>query len=511
MADLTSDQYAKMFATAPKVPKLKPKDSTPTRQVSGTSYKAQGADQVKPPSLEEIGSAIATIWPDPIPDVGTPVQASRTYLKMARDDASVRVSLRAGKAPVLGADYFIEAFDDEPINVAIAEFVDFNLFHGMTVPWNKVLEQILTMYEYGKSIFEPVWELREWAPKKTSSGANRKQYTMLQKLAQRSALTIGTVNYDDNGGPLSVDHTAVDAKGNSKQVTIPIEKLVIFTFDQQGGGIEGMSVLRSAYKHWWYKDRLYNIDAIQKERHGIGVPDIEIQAGASPQDIALSHTLGQNLRTNEFAYIVRPVTIKVGFAKIEGQPVNVLDSIEHHDEMIMKNLMVQFLNMGTGSSGSGSRAAGATAMDMFLKSMRHVADSVCDAINHYLIPNLVAYNFPTDQFPQLKVRNVGEVKDLQMWSAAMRNLIQAEAIQVDDDTEQWIRQQMDMPTRTTEWLPPSQRPATVTEQIAEQGDDSTAATNGNGNGNGKVSKVGQSDRSNNGGAGNVGKSESSAE
>lgn len=503
MAPLSTEEILKQFAS----PKLRPKDSTPTRQVSGTSYTATGAPNVKPPSLEEIGSAVGTIWPDPIPDVGTPVQASRTYLKMARDDASVRVSLRAGKAPVLGANFFIDPFDDDPQNVAIAEFVEFNLFNGMTTPWNRTMEQILTMYEYGKSVFEPVWEMREWAPKKTSSGANRKQYTMLEKLAYRPALTIGTVNYDDNGSPISVNHTAVDAKGNSKQVTLPIEKLVIFTFEQQGGGIEGMSILRSAYKHWWYKDRLYNIDAIQKERHAIGVPDIQIGPGASAADIALAHTMGANLRTNEFAYIVRPVSIVVGFAELKGQPVDVLKSVEHHDNMIMKNTMVQFLNMGTSveGGGGGSRAGGATAMDMFLKSMRHVADSICDSINHFLIPNLVAYNFPTDQFPLLKVRGVGETKDLQMWAAAMRNLIQAEALQIDDATEQWIREQMDMPTRTTEWLPPSQRPGAVTLQETEQESDAGTSSNGNGNGNGKVKQ----DHSPNGGAGNVGVSPSS--
>jgi hypothetical protein len=481
---------------------LKPSNSTPTRQNTGTGYVAKGAPGVsdpgaKPAQLTELGSQRAGVIVDPVPALGTPSQALRTYTAMVRDDVSVRISLRAGKAPVLGADWYIDPFSSDEQDMVIAEFVDFNLFGGMTTPWTKTLEQILKMFEYGFSCFEPVWELREWAPRKNATGANRKQYTMLRKMAVRPASTISKFNYDDNGGPVSVDHKALDADGQTKDVTIPIEKLIIFTFDQDGGNLQGNSILRSAYRNWYYKDHLYKIDGIQKERHGIGVPDIELQPGYNENDKTFAHELGRNLRTNERAYIVRTTNMKVSFAELKGNLVEPLRSAEHHDTMIMKNIMVQFLNMGTGvEGGSGGRATGATSMDMFLKSMRHIADSICDSINLYLIPNLVAYNFPTDRFPQLRVRNVGETKDLQMWSAAMRNLINADAIQVDDETEQWIRQQMDMPRRTSEFIPQTLRPT----QVMETGNpaDYQAARNGK-----------ASDRSNNGGAGNLGASPNS--
>lgn len=467
-----------------RIPKLRKSDSSPTRQVSGTPYTATGAKNVPPPNYTEQGSQAASTWPDPIPDVGTGVQASRTYTRMVRDDASVRTSLRAGKAPVLGADFFIDPFDDDPQNIAIAEFVDFNLFHGMTTSWIRVLEQILTMYEYGKSTFEPVWELREWAPKKTSAGANRRQYTMLRKLAYRPDSTIVRVNYDDNGGPISVTHNAINAKGQSKQVDIPIEKLVVFTFDQQGGGIEGMPVLRSAYKHWIYKDKLYTIDAIQKERHGMGVPMAIIGPGANAADIKLVDEMLANLRTNEKGYIKTVQSIPISFVKLEGNLVDVLKSIEHHDNMIMKNVLVQFINQGTSvEGGGGSRAGGATQMDMFMKAMRHVATTICEAINLYLIPNMVSYNFDTDQFPQLKARNVGEVKDLQMFAAALKNLKDADLISVDEETENWIREQFDMPQFTGEWADPNTRPTMIEEIIkgdVPPGGDVPAKTNGKG-------------------------------
>lgn len=441
---------------------------TAQRQNTGTSYTAKGAVEPKAANLSEIGSANEARIRDLVPELSNRITAARTYKTMVRSDASVRVSLRAGKAPVLGGDYWVEPVDDQPDNLAIAEFVKFNLFNGMTTPWLKVLEQILHFYEDGNSVFEPVWENREWAPSISAPGANRRLYTMLRKMPVRPASTIVDFLYDNNGGPLGVTHNAMDSEGNITEKTITIDKLIIFTFDQDGGDLTGNSILRSAYPHWYYKQYLYKIDGIQKERHGIGVPDIVLLPGHTQKDVTEAHKIGSNLRTNERAYIVRTSSMEIGFAELQGQLVDALASAQHHDVMIMKNIMVQFLNLGVGSDGGG-RATGATSMDMFLKSMRHIAEMVCEGINMYLIPNLVAYNFKTDKFPQLKVRNIGETKDLQMFASGISNLVKTGALQVDDEFEQWLRKTIQAPRRRT---------AFTLDKKDDPSTDSTAANNG---------------------------------
>ena len=72
--------------------------------------------------------------------------------------------------------------------------------------------------------------------------------------------------------------------------------------------------------------------------------------------------------------------------------VDAIKSAEYHDTMILKSIMLQFLNMGVMETGGGGRSTGATAMDMFLKAMRYVGESICDQLNTYLIPQIVAYN-----------------------------------------------------------------------------------------------------------------------
>jgi hypothetical protein len=479
----------------PSFKSLRPSRQTAVRQQSGTTYQAKGPN-LSAADYHELGSQRGSRIVDPVPQLGNRSQARLTYARMSRSDASVRVSLRAAKAPVLGAEFYVDPFSDDEQDLVIQELVEYNLFEGMTTSWLSFLEQALHMFRDGFSAFEPVWELREWAPRATAPGSNLKKYTMLRKLAVRPPETVADFEYDDNGGPVGITQNALRSDGTVDVVPIPIEKLCVFTFDKDGGDLQGNSILRSAYEHWYYKDHLYKIDAIQKERHGIGIPDIELQPGFSVADKKFAHELGKNMRTNEFSYIVRTPQLKVGFAELKGQLVDALESANHHDMMIMKNIMVQFLNMGVGSSSN--RSTSATAMDMFLKAMKYIANIYCEGINLYVIPNLVTYNFKTDRFPKLQVRNIGEAKDLQQWAAAMANLIGKEAIIVDDATEQWIRKQMDMPKRTTPFEEGRKKPTLITEQIKDPtaaGD--AVATKGATTKNGQVQ------------TGNIGKSPSS--
>src|SRR5204863_3540583 len=127
--------------------------------------------------------------------------------------------------------FFINPCSNEEQDQVIAEFVDYNLFEGTTTTWLRFLEQALRMYEKGFEPFYKVYENREWAPKYSQENANRKMYTMLRKLAVRPAETITEVVYDAHGGPEAIVQYAVDDNNQTTEVVLPIEDLVVFTFD----------------------------------------------------------------------------------------------------------------------------------------------------------------------------------------------------------------------------------------------------------------------------------------
>jgi len=394
--------------------------------------------------MQEKGSSRGGIVRDVVPALGSRSQALQIYDEMANADATVDVSLRAAKTPVMGADWFIEPFSDNELDLDIAEFVEFNLLNGTNAPFLLILDDILRMYEFGFSVIEKVYEEREWSPRRT--GANRRKYTMLRKLAPRPTPTIKEIVYDDNGGPVSIKQGAVQADGKPVEVEIDIEKLIIFSNNKKGGNLEGKSLLRTAYRPWYFKTNLYNIDGIQKERHGMGFPVVELPPGAKDADISAAHEMVTNIRTNEFGGAVLPSQWVLRFVDLPGQPVDVMRSIEHHDSAIMLNTMTQFMLLGLAGTGGGRATSGAH-QDMFNKSLRYVANLIADDFNLYCIPYLVGYNFDTDHFPRLRVRNIGETKDLQQWASALSNLFAQSGITPDIETEQWIRTIIDAPLK----------------------------------------------------------------
>lgn len=386
------------------------------------------------------------------------IQALRTYEKMKRNDAQVRLSLRVCKFPVLGADWYVEPASNDQLDRDVAEFIEYNLFQFLTTPWFDVLTHILTFLDYGFSCVEEVFTEAAWRPARDASKS--RNYTMLRKLAARPAVTLDHFEYDQNGGPVGMWHKRADPNQQYQvleddAVLIPVDKMVIFTFDKEGGNLEGQSVLRTAFQHWYYKNNLYKIDAIQKERHGIGVPDIILPPGYDDNDLRYAKDMARNLRTNEHGFIVRPMGWEVGFAKPEGNLTNALESAEHHDLMIARNVLAHFIN-GTSSAGAGgSRSNMATSFDMLLKSLRQIGAMVCSGLNQHLIPQLVDYNFSVQRYPTLKVRGIGEARDQQMLAAAIRNLVSENVISVDDDFETYVRYLFDFPMV---WDPKKVRP-----------------------------------------------------
>ncbi len=190
---------------------------------------------------------------------------------------------------------------------------------------------------------------------------------------------------------------------------------------------------------------MYKIDAIQKERHGLGVPHGKLLAGWTEKDREILRTMLRNIRVNEESFLITTPLVEVEFAELKGNLVNVLDSANHHNTMILMNVMAQFLAQGTDKSSSGGRASGGTQSDMFMKALKYVANYIVDVYNMYVIPELVVYNYKTTSFPKLKVRNIGETRDLQMFASALANLFSQEAITADDPTENWLRSMFDMP------------------------------------------------------------------
>lgn len=353
--------------------------------------------------------------------------------KMRFSDGVVAGQLLLLKTPVNAGRWFIKSANDKKASKKQAEFAWKCLTEYQSVTWTQIKQEAMLSCDFGYVMMEKVWM------NKVIGG---KTYTVLQKLAIRSPFDVKKWTYDAHGGPKSVvmyvKTGSDDYSYGVEEREIPIEKLIVFTYNKEFNNIMGRSVLRPMYKHHYYKDQLYKIDAIQKERHGIGIPVIRLPTNYTNDDKLAAEQLGRNLRTNERAHVVLPYGWDLAFAELKGQPVDSLKSIEVHDKAIRESILAGF-------SGSDSNTK-EEDLGLFLKATRFLADSICDAFNTYLIPELIRYNFDNvTDFPKLTVRQIGEQGDLRTMSFALRNMIGAGVIRPDDVLESHIREVFDLP------------------------------------------------------------------
>lgn len=360
----------------------------------------------------------------------------QVYDQMRRSDGTVRQSLRIAKTPVLGGRWFVSSYDPgDPLHDEIAKFIEDALFKWQTISWFSVLTESLLMLDFGYYVFEKVFTVKE-VPVGVGDTRRKEMRAIWRKWAPRHPLDVEEWVYDEHGG---VDGAWFTGFVDAEPIWIPISKLLVMTFDREAGNVEGISLLRSAYKHWYYKDNLYKIDAIQKERHGVGIPVIKLPPNYTAEDKRLANELGRNLRTNERGHVVLPPMWELEFADFKGRVVSIGDSIEHHDNALVRNVLANFV-------GTETSAAAQVQVELFLKATRFIADIIADVVNKHAIPELVDYNYPdVEGYPELGVRRIGETADWRTLSFAIRNFVGAKIIQPDAPLENWVRNEMDLP------------------------------------------------------------------
>lgn len=409
-----------------------------------TGTKPRTAAKADASSFREAGSAspspfTSTLRQDPNTALAGQKGLAK-YRQMKRESAAVRASLRRVKTPIESARWDVIPGADTPIAKKQADLVRQVLFENLDVTWSQVLGDILTFLEYGWSILTKVY-IRE-------TGTGGGQRISLAKLAARHPLDVEHVEYDQFGSPAKVwfypsgayvtriDGNAYPLKGaGNKIIDVDMKQLVVFTLEGEAGDIQGTSVLRSAYGHWMIQTALMRIDAIQKERHSLGIPVITLPPGATESDLELAEEIGRNLRANERAHVVLPdPNWKLEWAKLEGAPVDPQMSMDWHTQQIHANV----LWMGDSDND----------YDMFMKSVRYIADRIADTLNKWVVRELVDFNWATTKpgtYPRIQARWIGEFEDMRTRSFAIRNLVGAALITPDEELEGQLRRELDLP------------------------------------------------------------------
>jgi phage gp29-like protein len=369
-----------------------------------------------------------------LPELSFP-RSIAVYTRMRRSDATVQALELAITLPIRATDWDVQPASDDPTAKEAADLVYTNLFGGMTHTFDDFLRDALLALFYGFVVFEKVFEERD-------------DYIVWRKFAPRHPQTIERFLFDETGGLAGVRQVGFDPQGRFRQVDIPIEKLLIFIWRRELGNPYGVSVLRAAYKHWFLKDLAYKLQAIALERWAVGIPVGKVPAGTSEQDKQTFLQMLEAMRGHERAAMVLPEDYSVELIGAEaGQRANqaFVEAIQHHDTMIVKAVLAQFLNLGMGDVGSW--ALSRDHSQLFLMGLNSVAQWFADHINRYAIPQLCRLNFGEDftDFPELTFADLRLVLQREVLAEAIGKLVQVGILTPDRSLQEWARDVFDLP------------------------------------------------------------------
>ena len=334
----------------------------------------------------------------------------RTVDRMRRGDATCAATFYSIVLPILAAHVDVEAREgpdgakpDSRV-VEAAEFIHDNLFGDMLdVSWQQLLRESLLYMAYGHYLFERVFfkvAKGRWAGK-----------VMWHRFAPRHPSTITQWLFDRNGKLTGVVQEVRRPEGISdeQEVTIPLDKLVLFTHQMEAGNPLGVSIFRPAYKHWKYKDGFYAVQAIAIERQGAGVPFAKYPAGTSDTEKDKAELMLQNVQAHEQSYFTYEEDWDVGFMDMGSASVlDPMKAIEHHDLMIPKAVLASFMNLPQDSRGSFAMSADQSAF--FNHSLQDAANYFASVWNNILIPQLCDYNFEElPAYPKLRFERIGHM------------------------------------------------------------------------------------------------------
>lgn len=345
--------------------------------------------------------------------------AIKIYEQMRRSDATVNAALEAIKLPIQSADFEVDPASDDDIDKQIAAEINEQLDRVL----DAYLIEALTFLDFGYCVHEMVFESME-----LSTGLR----IGLKKLAYRKQTTIE--RWEQENGQPGILQRSMDGKAHN----IPEIKLVRLTRKQEGDNYQGISILRSAYRHWYIKDKLYKIDAVGHERHALGVLDVTTPKGATDKDKKKMRQLARNLRANEESYLEHPEGWIVQFLDNKASSMrDVEPSINHHDRQIMKNVLAQFLEIGS-SGSSGTRSVSEDQSRLFNLAVYSVAKQIVSVLQNSFVRAYIDLNYTGRDYPSLRVANLSD-DNIPVVSEAVSKFVTAGVLHPTKGDENTIR------------------------------------------------------------------------
>lgn len=340
--------------------------------------------------------------------------------------------------------------DDEARDFVSSALVD------MSLTWESTIAEILSFLPFGFSYHELVYKRRRGSSRDPSSRSRYDDGRIgWRKMAPRAQESLERWVFDDDGG---VNAMVQRPPTDWTERTIPIEKALLFRTTSAKGSPEGRSVLRSAYRPWYFKRRIEEIEAIGIERDLAGLPVLYLDAETihDPANASLEaeyRRILRDVRRNEQEGLLLPLSYdengnkRVEFELLSSGGSRQFDTdkvVTRKSQEIAITVLADFILLGHEKVGSYSLSSDKT--ELFSVAIGTFLDEIASVMNRHAIPRLLLLNGMKGT-ARMTHGDI-ETPDLKQLGEWIKNLAGAGAeLFPDDELENRLRQLSNLPPK----------------------------------------------------------------
>lgn len=351
-------------------------------------------------------------------------KAVSVYKEMRDNDPVIGAALMALLNLVRQAAWRVEPFDDSPAAKKDAEFLE-QCMHDMDRPWSEFISDAMSMVVFGWSLFEIVYKIRDGKPTTDPRGSRYSDNKVgWKKLGIRSQDSLDHWEFSDNGEIIAmVQRPPPDYTDR----TIPMNKAMLFRTSTWKDNPEGRSILRNAYRIWFFKKRAEEVEGIGMERDLNGLPVAYVpakilQPNATPDEKAFLNAVERmvkNVRNDSQAGLVLPAMYDENgnqlfkfelLTTLGRKSFDTNSVITRMNRTMASSMLADFVLVGQENVGSFAMASSKTKI--FSVAIGSYMDTIADQFNRVGIPQLFAINGITK--PELPRLTHGDIETVDL-------------------------------------------------------------------------------------------------
>jgi len=332
----------------------------------------------------------------------------RIYDNMLKDD-QVSVALAIKKDLIIGSGFHIVCEGDDQQDIRTS--LECALNDDPDTPFEDSLLELLTAYDYGFSVSEKQFKLKE-------DGS-----LTLKAIKTRSPIP-WLFHQDVYGNIVRYEQQGTNDK---RFQDIDPNALLHFVNNSRFGNPYGTSDLRVAYQAYFIKTQIVKFYAIFLEKAASPIPTAKYDKSATDQEVDQVYNVIKRFQTS--TAIAYPDNFALDFLETKGDHgKSYIDGINMMNMFIGRALFVpDLLGFQGGPTTGGSQALGREQMVVFFKHIMRRRRIVENLINKHIIKPIVTWNFgPLEKFPKFKLKPIEDVqaeRNARLWLEAVKGRV----------------------------------------------------------------------------------------